>query len=264
MNKLTRQTYEVYIQKLRCLKYSENTVRSYGAVVYDFLDWLSVPPSAVTSTHINEYLKTLTFKSHSQQNISISALKFLYEKVMNKKYMKVDFRRPRPKKRQPRVVDQSRLRQIILAIPNSKHKAILALGFSCAMRVSEVRNLKITDIDSSRMMILIRDSKGGKDRYVPFSAELLDILRRYFREHRPIEYLFEGSGQYSITSMQKICRKHCQTNFHTLRHSGATAMMENGTHLNILQAILGHKKSTTTEIYLHVSKGHLGQARMAI
>lgn len=257
--------YEITIQKLQYFKYADNTIKSYSAVIYNFIEWLDKPPSRINSSDVQQYLNTLTFKSHSHQNRYISALKFLYERVLNKKYFKVDFTRPRSKNTLPRVIDQDQLKNIILAVKNSKHKAILALGFSCALRISEVRNLKITDIDSKRMLILIRNSKGNKDRYIPFSEELLLILRNYFKEYRPKEYLFNGTtGQYSITSMQKICNKYCNSNFHTLRHSGATAMMANNTQLNILQSILGHKSSKTTEIYLHVSKGHLSQARMAI
>ena len=267
MNNLKKQTYDNYIRKLTGLKYADNTIKSYGAVIYNFLEWLSVPPSTITSKHVQSYLNTLTFKSHSHQNRYISALKFFYEKFLGKKYFKVDFTRPRPKKRLPRVIDQDVLKYRILSVENKKHKAILALGFSCCLRISEVQSLTIYDIDSTRMLILIRNSKGGKDRYVPFTQNLLTILREYYKEYKPLEYLFEGQTPgttYSITSMQKVCKKHCKTNFHTLRHSGLTAMMENGTQLNILQAVAGHKKSTTTEIYLHVSKNHFQQAKMAI
>jgi len=253
--------YEKSIQKMKYNGYSPNTIKSYSAVIYNFLEWSKCYPSRLKSDDIQKYLNTLTFKSGSHKNRYISSLKFFYEKVLLKKNLSlIDFARPRPKKTQPRVIDQQRLKKIILSVKNVKHKAILSLGFSCALRISEVKNIKICDIDSDRMTILVRNGKGNKDRYVPFTQELLKILRNHYRENKPEEYLFD----ISISSMQKICKKHCKTNFHTLRHSGATAMMENGTHLNILQSILGHKKSTTTEIYLHISKSHLEQAKMAI
>ena len=146
---------------------------------------------------------------------------------------------------------------ITLKAQDTSDKAILELAYRCALRVSEVCNLKIEHIDSGRMMILISDSKGNKDRYCPMSERLLKTLRLYFREYKPVEYLFNGqfSIKYSHGSCQKIFKKYIDLNksFHSLRHSGATTMLNNGTNLRVIQNILGHKSSRTSEIYTHVS-----------
>jgi site-specific recombinase XerD len=132
------------------------------------------------------------------------------------------------------------------------------LGYSCGLRVSEVINLKLEDIDSKRMLINIRNAKGGKDRIVKLSDTLLITLRAYFVAYKPKEYLFNGQfdNQYSTTSCNKIVKKYLgkKYHFHTLRHSSATTMLENGTDLSLIQKILGHNNIKTTMIYTHISQ----------
>ena len=153
-------------------------------------------------------------------------------------------------------------------IENKKHKAILALALSTGLRVSEVINLKVKDIDSNRMIIHVVNGKGRKDRIVPLSENLLLILREYFKEYRPKEHLFEGQNkpQYSTTSCNKIVKKYLgnDKHFHLLRHSAFTSMLENGTDLRIIQSIAGHKSIDTTCIYTHVSKAHLSKVKTPI
>jgi len=137
------------------------------------------------------------------------------------------------------------------------------LIYSGGLRISEVTSLKLTDIDSKRGVIRIRESKGAKDREVPLSQKALEQLRVYYKEFKPSEYLFEGQfgGQYSTRSIQSVFRKTIKTcgikkkaTVHTLRHSYATHLLENGTDLRIIQELLGHKSSKTTELYTHVSQ----------
>jgi len=136
------------------------------------------------------------------------------------------------------------------------------LIYSGGLRISEVTSLKLSDIDSKRGVIRIRESKGAKDREVPLSQKALEQLRFYYKEYKPSEYLFEGQfgGKYSTRSIQTLFRKALKTcgitkkaTVHTLRHSYATHLLENGTDLRIIQELLGHKSSKTTEIYTHVS-----------
>jgi site-specific recombinase XerD len=163
----------------------------------------------------------------------------------------------------PVVLSKSEVKAMILSTKNLKHKAILSLIYSCGLRVSECINLKLTDIDSNRMMIRIKQSKGAKDRYVPLSNSLLLLLREYYKKYNPAIYLFNGQNknQYSAKSIQNIVKsatnmlgidKHVTP--HTLRHSFATHLLEQGTDIRIIQEILGHKDIRTTEIYTHVSK----------
>ena len=156
----------------------------------------------------------------------------------------------------------------MLFIINLKHKAIRTLTSSVGLRVSEVVNLKIEDIDSKRMLIHIKNAKGKKDRIVPLSDNVLLLLREYFKQYRPNEYLFNGqkSLQYSIGSCQKLYKLYIdnQSSIHTLRHSSFTNLLENGTDLRIIQKIAGHSNVKTTEIYTHVSNQILQKVNLPI
>jgi len=160
------------------------------------------------------------------------------------------------------------LQSKIKAIDNIKHKAVLSLAYCCALRVSEVVSLQIKDIDSKRMLIHIRDSKNRKDRFVPFSDNLLQILREYYKEYNPEKYLFNGQFdlKYSASSCNNIVKKYVskEYHFHLIRHSGLTFMLENGADLRIIQKIAGHSKSSTTEIYTHISTNLLNKVNLPI
>jgi site-specific recombinase XerD len=136
------------------------------------------------------------------------------------------------------------------------------------LRVSEICNLKISDIDSKRMLIHVKNAKGRKDRIVPLSVNILELLRSYFREYKPNVYLFNGqsSPQYSHRSCNQIVKKYIgeDYHFHLLRHSSFTALLESGTDLRIIQQIAGHSSSKTTEIYTHVSNNLLSQIQLPL
>lgn len=192
----------------------------------------------------------------------------MYKYGLNKKYDKVKFHRPKKEKALPKVLDSKFILDKLRKIENIKHRAILTLTFSVGLRVSEVVNLKITDIDSKRMLINIRLAKGKKDRLVPLSKNVLELLRSYYKECKPVEYLFNGQNnlKYSIGSCQKIYKKYIDKNskFHTLRHSCFTNMLENKTNLRVIQKIAGHSSSKTTEIYTHVSNETLRDVKTPI
>lgn len=259
---------DIYFQKLKYFNYSNNTVKIYNHYVSGFLDFTKKNYQHLTGNDFQFYLDNYNFSSISQQNQIISSIKFLYEKVLNKKYTKVDFKRPRKEKKLPLVIESEYLIKIISNIDNLKHKAILTLGFSCALRVSEVINLKIEDIDSKRMLINIRNAKGKKDRIVKLSVKLLETLRLYFKKYKPITYLFNGQTNllYSASSCNKIVKKYLgkSYHFHTLRHSGATAMHEKGTDLALIQKLLGHNNIKTTMIYTHISQRAIQNVIMPI
>ena len=144
----------------------------------------------------------------------------------------------------------------------------MSLTYSCALRISEVINLKIEDIDSAKMLIHIKNAKGKKDRFVPLSETILELLRNYYLAFRPKEYLFNGqySFQYSATSCNKIVKRYIGEKYHMhlLRHAGATKAYENGTDIFLVQKFLGHKNPKTTQIYTHVSNSVLQQIKTAI
>ena len=222
----------------------------------------------VKSSDFQSYLDNYKFTSISQQNQVINAIRFLYKFGLNKKYDKVSFKRPKSEKKLPQVIDHNHIINQLSKITNIKHKTILTLTYSVGLRVSEVVNLKIEDIDSKRMLIHIKNAKGRKDRLVPLSKNVLELLREYWKEYKPKIYLFNGqsSDQYSIQSCQKIYKKYIDesSSIHTLRHSSFTNLLENGTDLIIIQKIAGHSSSKTTEIYTHVSNGLLSKIKLPI
>jgi len=260
--------YEISKQKLKYYNYSERTISNYISYIDKFLVSTNVPPTRLTSDDFQKYLNGYNFTSVSQQNQVINAIRFLYKDVLGKKYDKVSFKRPKSEKKLPKVIDSELIKSKLSEIENIKHKAILTLTFSVGLRVSEVVNLRIEDIDSKRMLIHIKNAKGRKDRIVPLSQIVLDLLRLYYKQYKPINYLFNGQNteQYSIGSCQKIYKKYIddESSIHTLRHSSATALLENGTDLRIIQKILGHSNVKTTEIYTHVSKNILQKVTLAI
>ena len=261
--------YEICEQKFKYLNYAENTSRVYLFYINEFLAITSnIAPSRLTSDDFQSYLDIYEFSSISQQNQVINGIRFLYKFGLEKKYDKVSFIRPRREKKLPQVIDYEYLKTKLNKIENLKHKAILSVAFSTGMRVSEVINLKITDIDSKRMIIHIHNGKGRKDRIVPLTQYILELFRDYFRQYKPKEYLFNGQFgvKYSKTSCNQIVKKHLgkDYHFHTLRHSCFTTLLESGIDIRIIQKIAGHSNIKTTEIYTHVSKNLLSNINMPI
>ena len=260
---------KIFENKLRNKNYSENTIRNYLHSLSIFLKEINCKdPYQIRLFNIVNFLETRNFSSVSQQNQFIGCLKLFAKYVLNKKEVHLSkIERPKSEKKLPQIIDKDYLISCIENIGNIKHKAIIALAYSTAMRVSEVCNLKLTDIDSKRMLILIRQGKGRRDRYVPLSNKILNLLREYYKEHKPTEYLFNGQngGKYSSSSCNQIVKKYIgnKYHFHLLRHSSATSLLESGTDLRIIQTILGHKNVKTTQIYTHVSTQFLNQVNAA-
>ena len=196
-------------------------------------------------------------------------MKFYYEQVLRRD--KFFWEIPRPKKPfiLPKLLNETELRNLFNAINNKKHKAILFTAYSAGLRVSEVANLKLHDIDSKRMQIFIERAKGKKDRYVNLSPLLLDILRKYLLEYKPKPkvYLFESEQTfraYPTRTLQLIFSTAKQKagigkeiGIHSLRHSFATHLLDKGTDIKYIKELLGHFNIKTTERYLHVSKKQL-------
>lgn len=260
---------ELYSGDLKMKNYSENTISNYCSQVKLFLEYfdkVATKPSEISEKQIKDWL--LLANSINGRKHRISAVKLFY-KYTGKQPMKFKYiEYPRSEKKLPKIIEKEFLLDAISKIQNRKHKAIISLAYSTGMRVSEVCNLKITDIDSKRMIITIRQSKGRKDRIVGLSEKILQILRIYFTEYKPKEYLFNGQFelQYSSTSCNQIVKKYLgkEYHFHLLRHSNATALLEAGTDLRIIQKHLGHANSKTTEIYTHVSTNILSKMALPI
>ena len=257
---------DAYILKLREMRYSENTLKTYKALFEEFINYYhQIEPDKIEEPLITNYLRYLVIErkiSNSYQNQAINAVKFYFEKVLGQPRKVYSIDRPRHEQKLPTVLNLKEIAEILKATENLKHKAILMLAYSGGLRVSEVTEVKLKDVDSTRMQIKIEQSKGKKDRYTLLSMKLLTLLRQYFTEYKPKTYLFEGQtgGKYSTRSIQQIMADSVkkagikkEVSVHTLRHSFATHLLENGTDLRYIQVLLGHESSKTTEIYTHIT-----------
>jgi integrase/recombinase XerD len=253
--------YEICKRKLKYFNYSERTIECYLYYIDKFLESYSECPSRLTSKDFQNYLDNYNFTSISQQNQIINAIRFLYKYGLEKKYDKVSFHRPRKEHKLPQIIDKNYLISKINSIENKKHKALLTIGYSAGIRVSEVINLKICDIDSKRMIITIKNGKGRKDRICKLSENALNVLREYYKQYKPKEFLFNGqfSEQYTTSSCNAIVRKYIgeQYHWHLLRHSCFTSTLEAGGDLRSIQMMAGHSSIKTTTAYLHLSQQHL-------
>ena len=248
-------------------RYSPRTIEVYTSLVSSYLAVLkNRNANDLTDEDIGRYITRFYVQeghSRSYQNQAVNALKLFYRAEYNREIGQVVNLRPKREQKLPNVLSQNEVKSILSYFTNSKHKTIFYLIYPGGLRVSEVTSLKLIDIDSKRGVIRIRESKGAKDREVPLSQKALEQLRLYYKEYKPSEYLFEGQfgGQYSTRSIQtlfrkalKVCGIKKKATVHTLRHSYATDLLENGTDLRIIQELLGHKSSKTTELYTHVSR----------
>jgi integrase/recombinase XerD len=256
---------------MKVRRYSDNTTISYMDGLKQFLRFYSHKAICEISnddllTFNNEYILANKF-SASYQNQIINAVK-LFFRIVELKTMRPELiHRPKSPKLLPNVLSKEEIKQILQAPRNIKHKAMLSLIYSCGLRRSELLNLKLTDIDSKRGLVIIRQSKGRKDRVAPLSEKILELLRAYYNAYKPKVWLFEGQdkkSQYdenSLSSVLKQSLEKCKINkpvsLHWLRHSYATHLLENGTDLRYIQEILGHSSSRTTEIYTHVSNHNI-------
>lgn len=256
-------------QHLKLKAYSPSTRRTYLNEMHVFLQALgNICADDLTQEHIKRYLVYCYEKLGLKENTlhsRMNALKFYFEQVLNRD--KFFWEIPRPKKQLllPKVFNQHEITAIIKSAGNMKHKAMLMLCYAAGLRVSEVVKIKVTDVDSLRMCIIIRQAKGKKDRVVGLSPVLLVMLREYFKQMKPAKdgYLFAGQYKgepYSTRSLQLVlaaAKKKAGIlkpgSIHTLRHSFATHLLDKGTDVTMIQKLLGHNDIKTTLRYLHVT-----------
>ena len=256
-------------QRLIIKRYSPSTVRTYLTCLKNFFaHFKNHNTETLSKEELLNYLEHLVQKGYSKstQNQHINAIKFYYEKYLEKEKQYYFIDRPIKDKRLPVVMSKEEVQQLLNQVHNLKHKTILILIYSCGLRISELINLKIEDIDSKRMLIQIRNSKGNKDRQVQLTNQILVLIKKYYKSYFPKEFLFNGmhGGKYSSASIQKIIKRMAlragiRKNItpHTLRHSFATHLLEDGIDIRYIQTILGHSNIQTTQIYTHVSSKHL-------
>jgi site-specific recombinase XerD len=262
-------------QNLTIRGFSERTVYAYMHSMENFVRFLNKPPDKITEDEIIKYQYYLKMKnvSYTVFNQFVSAVKFFYKNVLRSGLLVERISYTKTPKKLPIILSKEEVIKIYQSISNIKHKTIFITIYACGLRVSEASLLKITDIDSKRMMIKIRSAKGNKDRYVPLPEKLLHILRTYWQKmkSKPKTWLFpsnfyKNKEERSVTvrTIQCIIKKAVKktgikksVSAHTLRHSFATHIMEAGVDLRKIQMILGHNSISTTVKYIHLANNFL-------
>lgn len=251
-----------YEEQLRLKGYSANTIKVYTGEFIQFLKTLkNTPAQNIDAEKLRSYILYCIKKLNLSENAihsRLNALKFYYEQVLHRDKFFVEIPRPKKPSTLPKALSVNDVKKMFAVTQNLKHLVLLKMCYGMGLRVSELVNLKIEDIDSDRMQVHIRSGKGKKDRYTILPESILTELRNYYKEYKPVEFLFEGQygKQYSIRSAQQVFKTAMnkakikkRVGVHSLRHSYATHLIEQGTDIRFVQELLGHKDIKTTLIY---------------
>lgn len=274
LDELKKEAIQAFIRYLNSKRYSSNTIKVYSDSMSTFLRYFSMKDiSDISNDDLIDFNNNYILKNNysaSFQNQVVNAVKLYFSAIQHKKMDVELIHRPRREKVLPNVLSKEEIKAILDAPYNLKHRAMLAMIYSCGLRRGELLNLTKFDIDSKRMVVIIRMAKGKKDRIVPLSPKILRLLRDYYKSYTPKEFLFEGQGggKYSEKSLENVFKQSLfkagnkkPVTLHWLRHSYATHLLESGTDLRYIQDLLGHKSSKTTEIYTHVSTKNIQNIR---
>ncbi len=266
----TKKLLENYASYLRGKRYSQSTQLVYTSFVKGFLLFqngksLDLYQKSDIDRYVEEILepKKIAIATHRQ---FVSALKVFLKRFSNCGIPSVEIRAPRKEFKLPTVLSQEEIIDLIRSTKNLKHRAITALIYASGLRVSELIHLKLTELDIDRRQVIIRQAKGRRDRYVMLAESVLPLLQNYIACYRPITYFAEGKpGEpYHASSIRAFLKRNCYSagitknvSPHTLRHSYATHLMENGVDLRYIQELLGHSRPEATMLYTHVSRRDL-------
>ncbi|MCP4209473.1 MAG: tyrosine-type recombinase/integrase [Shimia sp.] len=268
---------KLMLEELQRRNYAQLTVETYIRVVEDYANFFHRPPDQLGPEHIRQYqLHLFETRKLSARTVTqhVSALRFLYIKTLKRTWRMEDIPFPKERRRLPTVLSQEEVARLIESTSNLFHRAMLMTLYATGVRRSELVQLQVSDIDSQRMVVHVRQGKGNRDRDLPLSAKLLEILREYWRWMKPRTYLFPGLVNYSRADVPvsakmvwHVCHQAAkragidkQVSPHTLRHSYATHLLEAGADLRTIQILLGHANVKETTVYLHLSKRHLEAA----
>lgn len=263
---------EKMLAELQLRGITPRTQTAYLREIANLEKYFKKSPEELGEEEVKEYLVHMLEDrglSSGTYKYYAAGIKFLYRTTLNRGEVVEKIKYPKAKIKLPVVLDLSEVRTMLSVMENLKHRAVLTITYSAGLRVSETAHLKVTDIDSKRMMVRVRQGKGGKDRYTILSKTTLECLREYWRAYRPKDWLFEGQKEDShicYTSIRNIFVEAKEragitkpVGPHSLRHAFATHLIEAGTSLHHVQLLLGHKSPKTTTVYLHVSKMNLAQ-----
>lgn len=263
---VNQSAYMRMYEILQLKNYSENTKRIYLSEFYHLLSLLDdYDVSDLNPKRLKDYFLYCIKDEKMRErklNGKINAIKFYFEQVLNRPKMFFDIPRPKKPLTLPKMLSKSEVKKLFNVTTNIKHKMALKLCYGMGLRVSEVVNLKLLDIDSKRMVVHVRGAKGKKDRYVPLPKSILPDLREYYISYKPKEFLFEGryGGMYAKSSLQQVFKLGMrkanikkQIGIHGLRHSYATHLLESGADMRFIQELLGHNSIKTTQVYTKVT-----------
>ena len=259
-----------YVSYLRGKRYSESTIKTYFTFIADFFDFVNlIPLEKISNRDVELFIEKVFIPrnySISTHRQFISALKLF---VVFYPVIRIDnliLHRPKKSRLLPTILSNEEIISILRCTKNLKHRAIIAMIYSAGLRISELLNLKLNHIDIQRRQIMVKDSKGRKDRNVILAQSCIPLILNYLDTYKPNLYFTEGkpSEKYSAESVRAFLKRSCKiakitksVTPHTLRHSYATHLLENGIDLRYIQELLGHSKPETTMIYTHVSKKDL-------
>lgn len=257
-------------QKLEIARYSPQTIKTYLSATKKFFQHFSEKhPNDIRTIDIEQYQHVLATQrkvSNSYLNQMVNAIRYYYKNVLGDAQRVTFIERPRKETKLPLILSKLEVAQVLKAPTNLKHRTMLVVAYSGGLRISEVVALQPTDVLFDRGLLRIRSAKGNKDRTTLLGRSTAELLKQYIASYKPQEWLFEGQqpGPYSTRSLQKVFEAALAkagvrkaATMHTLRHSFATHLLEQGTDLRYIQALLGHASSKTTEIYTHVSTKYL-------
>lgn len=256
---------EKMIREIRIRNYSKETEKAYILVIRKFAKYFSKSPENISLEEVKDYLYYLREErkvSISSFKVVIGALRFLYVNILGQLWFKESLKYPRDQRTLPRVASKEEVGKLLAAVSDFKIKTILSVLYAAGLRLQEGLSLKISDIDSKRMIINVKQGKGRKDRQVLLSKQLLEELRTYWCRYRPKLYLFENNNGKMLQGdkIQQWCKEGClraklktKITPHVLRHSFATHLLEAGTDIRVIQTLLGHSSLESTLIYTHVS-----------
>lgn len=250
------------------------TCSAYLSWVRRLVQFCRVIPDQLTTEHVRAFLLYLIQErkvSFSTFNQALNAARFFFLDVLQRPFIVEGLRYQKPPRRLPVVMNEEEMSRLLAAAGSLRDRALLETAYATGMRVGEVTRMLVTDLDSQRMVIRVEQGKGRKDRYVMLSPSLLETLRAYWREAKPKVFLFPGVGgdkPLCISAAQKAFGKAKRragiqkpVSFHTIRHSFATHLLDDGVSVRTVQALLGHRSLHTTELYTHVTENYLHQMR---
>jgi integrase/recombinase XerD len=258
------------IEDMKVRNLSPATQRCYVHAVAKFAQHFNRSPDRLGLAEIRAYQIHLTSTGISWAgfNVAVSALRFFYGVTLGRTALVDRIPYARKRRQLPVILSADEIVQFLAAVPSLKHRTALMTAYAAGLRVSEVVHLKITDIDSSRMLIRVEQGKGGRDHYIMLSPQLLVVLRVYWQEARPAHWLFPGQDEkrpLDASVLQWACRNARAAGklgklvtVHTLRHSFATHLLEAGTNICTIQALLGHRDLSTTARYTQVAATTIG------